>query len=349
MPDQSDMSLEPLRARFDRIARRRGRLGAPQVLLRAPGVEFTYGDQSTPFHAASIGKLATGAIVLQLARGEAFGLDTGIDALLPAREIAGLFAPGSRPPTVLELLRHTSGAADYFEGDRGRRNGLVRVVAAQPDRVWTPAEMLDFAREHHRPVGVPGERFRYSDTGYVLLGRLIEEVGGAAYHEAVRDRIVEPLGLERTFLPGLTSPARGEDRLAPCYVGRDDLSASGALSCGWAGGGIAATPADLIAFSEALHGGRLVTPRELAIMTDVRSRVRSGIHYGAAMMELRFDGFSPLLRGLPRPVGHLGSLATYLFHDRARGAHLVMNFHARREISRAIRAAITVESVLGSR
>ena len=65
----------------------------------------------------------------------------------------------------------------------------------------------------------------------------------------------------------------------------------------------------------------------------------------AAILALR-QTFSPLLRGLPRPIGHLGSLATYLFHDPASGTHLVMNFHARREMSRAIRSAIAVESML---
>lgn len=338
--------VEPrLREHFDRVTRRRGGLGAPQIALRGPDVEFAYGDQQTPFHAASIGKLFTAVIVMQLVEAGRLALDSRIDELLPAATVRGLFAADAPSPTVLELLQHYSGAADYFEGRRGAR--LIDEVAANPDRVWTPEEMLDFARERLGPIADPGRRFRYSDTGYVLLGLAIEEIVGEAYHDAVSTRIVEPLGLERTFLPRLTAPARGDRRIAPCYLGRQDLSGTAALSCGWAGGGVAATPGELLRFGEALHGGELIGEESLAVMRAMRGRVRAGIHYGAGMMQLRFDGFSPMLRGMPRPLGHLGSLSTALLYDPGSRSHLVMNFHARREMSRSVRSAIAVARVLG--
>lgn len=336
--------LAPRLERYlDGLTAKRGALGAPQVRLLGPGIDVAYGDQELPFHAASVGKLFTGVVVLQLVSEGELQLDAPIDEILPASRLKGLLASGVAAPTVLQLLQHVGGVADYYESDLGRRNGIVHELAADPHQVWTPDALLDFTRDHKRPIAEPGRRFRYSDTGFVLLGKAIDAVSGMRYHETVAARIIKPLELRRTFLPRLTEPLEGEARIAACYNGRHDLSQTNALSCGWAGGGVASTPADLVRFSRALHGGELLARSEYAVMTDIRNRVRAGIHYGAAMMELRFDGFSPMLRGYPRPVGHLGSLGTYLFHDRERGTHLAMNFHSRREISRSIRAAIAIE------
>lgn len=333
----------------DRMTARRRGLGTPQMRIVGPGLHADYGDQDTPFHAASIGKLFTGVVVLALAAEREVTLDSRVDEVLPSRMVKGLVYPGATPPSILQLLRHEGGVPDYYEDEGWRRNGLVRVIAADPQRVWTPDALLDATRERKRPKTRPGERFLYSDTGYVLLGKIIEAVTGKTYHRVVTERIIEPLNLKRTFLPRLTTPIEGEATLAPCYLGTRDLSLTHALSCGWAGGGVASTPGDLVRFSQALHGGELLAQPEYRVMTDIQHRVRPGIHYGAALMQLRFEGFSPLLRGYARPIGHLGSLGTYLFYSQEHGTHLAMNFHSRREISRSIRAAIAIEGMLRKR
>lgn len=333
-----------LERHLDRVTKRRGPLGAPQIALRGPGTAYRYGDQDTAFHAASIGKLFTGVVVMQLADEGLLGLDAQVDTLLPGHVFEGLFRADAPSPTVLDLLQHFSGAADYFEGRRGA--SVLQELLADPQRVWTPMDLLDFARDRLRPVGRPGERFHYSDTGFVLLGLIIEEVTGRSFHAVVHERIIEPLGLTRTFLPRLTAPAEGDATLASIRIAGREFSDVPALSCAWAGGGVASTTSDLLAFSEALHGGRLVSDRHLRLMSTPRGRVRAGIHYGAAMMQLRYEGFSPLLRGRSRPLGHLGSTGTALFFDPAGGTHLVMNFHSRSEMSRLIRTAIAVQTLV---
>jgi len=344
----TDPATARLQRQLDRIAERRqrkgGRLPAPQLALCGPQVDFAYGDQDQAFLAASITKLFTGVIVLQLVESGRLALDTPVDRLLPAESTAGLFHPAAPAPTILDLLQHYSGAADYFEGTR--RVSVAAELLRDPERTWTPAQLLDFSRTYQHPIGRPGERFRYSDTGFVLLGLIIEVVTGRAFHEVMHERIIEPLELTRTFLPRLTEPAEGDTTLAPLYMRGQELSTAPALSCAWAGGGIASTTTDLMTFSEALHGGRLVSAEHLELMATPRGRVRGGIHYGAAMMELRFEGFSPLLRGQSRPLGHLGSTGTSLFYDPASRTHLVMNFHAREEMPRLIRTAIAVHMAL---
>jgi D-alanyl-D-alanine carboxypeptidase len=64
------------------------------------------------------------------------------------------------------------------------------------------------------------------------------------------------------------------------------------------------------------------------------------------MMQVRFDGFSPLLRGFPRPIGHIGVLATHMFHDPVHDADIVLNFASTRQMTRSFRTLIRIEQEL---
>ncbi|WP_394554488.1 serine hydrolase domain-containing protein [Agromyces sp. MMS24-JH15] len=332
-----------------RVTTRRGILGAPLVAVSAPelGLEYRFGDPAGRFHAASIGKAFTATLVMQLVEQGAFGVDTPIAALLPAHEFDGLFAEGADAPTVHHLLTHTSGAADYFDGPVTSGRGMRDLVVAEPDRLWTPADLLEFSRRRQRPVGRPGERFAYSDTGYVLLGRIVEEQAGLAFHEALHERILSPLGLRDTSMPFRSEAASGASDLRPFRLGRHEVSGSRSISCAWSGGGIVSTPDDLVAFSRALHAGRLISPEHVGYLAEPRHRFRVGLRYGAGHMQVRFGGFSPFLAGLPRPVGHLGVLATHLWHDPVHDAEIVLDFASTREMTRSFRTLIRIEQELG--
>lgn len=351
---------------LDRVTARRGTLGAPQVAVRAPrlGIDYRFGDQATRFHGASVGKLFTATLVMQAVAAGAFTVDTPLTALLPRDELAGLFdASGSTDAaggaTVHHLLTHTAGVADYFDGPVTSGRTLLELVVDEPDRFWTPRDLLDFSRERQRPVGRPGQRFRYSDTGYILLGRLLEEVMGRAFHDLLHERIFDPVDMADSFLMFHSRPARdggpalppapgplGGTAVAPVRLGRREVTDHRSLSCDWAGGGIATTPPDLLAFSEALHRGRLISAEHLAYLAEPRNRFRPGIRYGAGTMEVRFEGLSPFLRGLPRPVGHIGILATHVWHDPVHDAEIALNFGSTREMVRSFRTLIEIERAL---
>ena len=64
------------------------------------------------------------------------------------------------------------------------------------------------------------------------------------------------------------------------------------------------------------------------------------------MMQVRFEGFSPFLRGMPRPIGHIGVLGTHLFHDPVHDAEIVLNFGSTREMVRSFRTLIEIERLL---
>ncbi|KRB38753.1 serine hydrolase domain-containing protein [Microbacterium sp. Root180] len=336
----------------DGFARRRGALPAPQVLVRAPGIEFACGDRDRRFHAASVGKMLTATLAFQLAESGALDLDAPLPSLLPASEVAGLFVRGgtdaAAAATPRHLLTHTSGVADYFGGPNDAGESFAERVTRRPDERFLPSDLLAFSREHQRPVGVPGERFSYSDTGYVLLARVIEELGGDPLGAQLHERILEPAGMDASCLlfhtmPGgaasVAQPGAALD-LAPILIDGVDLSRAESLSCDWGGGGIVTTVDDLHRFAAAWHGGALIGEASRAAMATIAHRFRNGIHYGAGLMQLRYGGFFPLLAGLPRTVGHLGVTGAHLFSEPVRDITIVLNLHSTAEMTRSFQLHI---------
>ncbi|BDZ65157.1 serine hydrolase domain-containing protein [Agromyces mangrovi Wang et al. 2018] len=350
---------ERLSAAVAKYARDDSGPGVPQVAVRAErlGIDARVGDPAGRFHVASVGKLFTATVAMQLAERGDLDLDAPLTTLLPADELAGLFTSDGTDHAAeaapRQLLAHTSGVADYFEDRVADGPRLNRLLVDEPDRSWAPADLLAVTRERQHPVARPGATFHYSDTGYVLLGRILEERTGTAFHDLLHERVFTPLGMDDTFLPYRSraandgpGPVDVDPGILPVRLGRTDIAGFRSLTIDWAGGGVASTPDDLVAFSEALHGGRLVTPATLATMTTMQHRFRPGIHYGTGMMQLRFGEFSPFLRRYPRPVGHTGILATHVFHDPVQDAHLVVNFGATTAMRRSVLAVIAIERML---
>lgn len=346
-------TVQSLHASLERVARRQPDLPPPQVVVRAPGWDFESGDVDRPFHAASVGKVMTATLIAMLIEGGSLDADTSIGRVLPGEDIAGLpAAPGTdtaRDVTVEHLLTHTSGLPDYFEPPRGSSTAASTTSVAQdPQRRWTPQELLAEVR-HLPPVGRPGERFSYGDTAYVLLGRIAEEVTGEAFSALLASRIYERAGMTRSSTP--YGDARTPEDLAdldvqPFWIGPHELSRALAVSLDWAGGGIVAPAEDLIRFQEALHGEQLVSRSTLAWMARRRHRMRPGIHYGAGLVTVRFGGFFPLLRGLPEPIGGLGSFATHMFYYPQHRAHVVLNFHADKRMQGSFQTHIRIAQII---
>lgn len=336
----------------DRAARHRRDLPAPQILLRARGVEFASGDRDRALHPASAGKIMTATLAMQHAERGALDLDAPLPRVLRRSDWNGLFVRDdvdlATSVTTRHLMQHTSGVADYFEGRSSAPESFLQQVTRDRDHRWTPAELLNYTRRWQRPVGIPGQRFEYSDTGYVLLARVIEEAGGATLGAQLHERILGPAGMDRSCLMFYTSPGGGPSPthpgaafdIAPMIIGRADLSRAESLSCDYGGGSVVTTLDDLLRFDDAWRGGALVGPESIAFMADTHSRFRPGIHYGAGLMQLRYGGLSPLLAGMPPMTGHLGVTGVHLFTGG--GVQLVMNFHGTREMRRSFATHVSL-------
>ncbi|GAA3629541.1 hypothetical protein GCM10022200_10270 [Microbacterium awajiense] len=353
--ERTERLTDQLRRVVARADRARGKRDLPsaQVLVTAPGFEFASGDRARRFHSASVGKLVTAIRAMQLAETGALDLDAPVTELLPGAEWRGLFVVDgrdrAREATPWHLLTHTSGVADYFEGRADTGIPFEREIADHPDRRWSPDDLLDYTRRHQRPVGVPGGRFSYSDTGYVLLARILEEAGGASLGEQFHRDVFAPTGMTESALlfhtlpggaPSTSATPAADLDIAPLWIGRAELSRATSLSCDWGGGGVVTTLDDLDRLLAAWGAGRLVPASVRDRMIAGNGRFRPGIRYGAGAMTVRYGGLSPFLFGMPHAHGHLGVTAAHAFRVPQAGVNVVLNLHSTREMVRSFRLHI---------
>lgn len=157
-------------------------------------------DTNTPIHITdhmrigSVTKTFTATVVLQLVDEYKLGLDDPVGKYVPQ-------VPNGANITVRQLLNMTSGLFNVTED-----NGLIRAMDAQPEKVWTDQELLGITFAHP-PYFPPGGGFDYSNTNYLLLGMIAEQVGGAPLAELMRQRIFDRLGMRDTILPSRESSA----------------------------------------------------------------------------------------------------------------------------------------------
>lgn len=306
-----------------------------------------------PFHVASIGKLFTATIILQMAEEGKMNLDDPIADHIQAEILEGLFifecADHSSKVTFRHLLAHTSGVADYF-GDPVIGNGtskdndltMQQSLITEKDRFWLPEELVAFSKDNQLAVGKPGESYHYSDTGYVLLGLLIETIEGKSFEAVIHDRIFNPVGMKHSYMALRSQPeSAGMKPLADLWLLGEELGESRSLSADWAGGGVISTLEDLRLFSQALNGGQLISSESQEVLFSNENKFQPGIYTGTGGMSLRFKEFFPLLE-LPEARGHIGILSTHLFYDKETDTHIVMNFGSDAKMVDSFKALIEV-------
>lgn len=220
---------------------------------------------------ASVTKQYTAASILALAEDGKLSLDDSLSTFLPDFPIGEV--------TVHQLLNHTSGIksytniAGYMDSERIREDldtaGLIAVFADEPP---------DFA---------PGEQWAYNNSGYVLLGAIIEQVSGKPWNDFIRERLLEPLEIDSTdayadstVLPGRVSGYAGpadEPRNAS-YLSMTQPHAAGALM---------SAAIDVDRWQRALHGGRVLSDAmyERMIEPDPAAEEAYGGHaYGYGLL-----------------------------------------------------------------
>jgi len=258
------------------------------------------------FRAGSLTKTFVATAVLQLVGEGKVKLDDPASRYLPQ------FGLGERI-TVRMLLQHTSGLFDYtgdVNSDGSVEPGIPLSGQEFVDKrfhTYRKQDLVKFALS--KPARfAPGTNWSYSNTNYVLAGLLIENVTGTDWAEQVERRILRPLGLRNTSLPGTNPNIPGPH--AHGYLGYQHGGAQRVvditrqnLSWGNAAGEIISTTADLDKFITALLGGKLLAPAQLAEMRRVRPLSPAGA-YGLGLAQVKFPcGISVL--------GHNGGIQGY--------------------------------------
>lgn len=229
------------------------------------------------FRVGSITKTFVATVALQLVGEGRLRLDDTVEAWLP-----GVIPDGHRI-TVRHLLNHTSGLYDY-----------VRTLPMPPGpefldnrwRTWTAAELIQRAVANPPTFEPPGSAYAYSNTTYLLLGQIVEEVTGRSYGEEIERRVIRPLRLLGTALPGTSPRIRGPHPHGYVPTLQDgemhlvDYTEMNPSVMG-AGGEMISTTSDLNRFFVALLGGRLLPGH---LLDEMRTQgVEGGRMYGLGL------------------------------------------------------------------
>ena len=212
--------------------------------------------QNGTFRIGSVTKPFVSTVVLQLAGEGKVDLDAPVGRYLPGL-IDGRI-------TVRQLLQHTSGLYDYTEA-------LPLDPAGFPSiryKTWDSRELV--AISVARPLGFePGTQHSYSNTNYVVAGLLIEKITGRPYARAVEQRILKPLRLNDTSLPGnrVDVPGPHAHGYFPDAAGKPVDVTRLNPSWGGAAGEMISTTRDLDTFLAALLGGKLLRPSQQQELT----------------------------------------------------------------------------------
>jgi D-alanyl-D-alanine carboxypeptidase len=319
--------------------------------LPAMGVDYAF-SSTTPaqkFHSASVGKLVTAVLTYKAVEQGSISLNTPIHRVLEQGVLDRLFLyeglDYQSEVTVEHLLSHTSGINDYFESATFDGASFVDEVIKRPDTIWMPMDLLEYTRTKQRAVGMPGRKFFYSDTGYVLLGLLLESIYGMPFGQALQKHIFEPAGMKDTCLC-FHSEHFDPSQLAPMYLNGTDVRLFPSLSCDFSGGGLSTTTADLLRFLRQLQNGQLISDGSLTAMARFTHRYRQGMVYGVGMMQLRFEQFFFLLKGLPRLQGHLGVTGVHAWYDPGSGASYVLNVGNTKDIAGSFKLLIKILQIV---
>ncbi len=194
------------------------------------------------FRIASMSKTFTATLVMQLVEQGRLSLDARLRDFFP-KEFVRKVHPRASAITLAHLLNHTAGLWDFAMSDAW---GVE--LRGDPGKFRHPDAILEWAVTHGQPAGDVGAGHIYSDTGYVILGHVLQRVTGVAYKTLCRRRIFKPLRMEQTWLEGHEEPLT---TLSHSYSGRwDGLQLNG--SADWAAGGHVSTVDDLARFVRGL-------------------------------------------------------------------------------------------------
>jgi CubicO group peptidase (beta-lactamase class C family) len=241
----------------------------------------------TVFRIGSITKQFTAALVLRLVEQQKLGLDDEIGTYLPQTAALGKV-------TIRQLLEHTGGVHDYpTDPDfHAVASGLTLTTLID----FIVSKPLDFA---------PGTEWRYSNSGYILLGALVEKLYGQPYTQLVDD-LVRPLGIGVRVCPDEPSPP-GEARGYTTQDGKLVPSMHVHMVGAYSAGALCATAADLVTWNESLAQGKVVSMDSYkAMLTPAHLPDGKFAPYGMAM---QLDQVDQHLR-----CGHSGGIAGFSAH-----------------------------------
>ncbi len=241
----------------------------------------------TKFMIASVTKQFTAMLIMQLVAEKKLGLHKSISTYLP-----GYPKENGEQITIHQLLTHSSGISDIQNDEKKFR----------------PKEMVNqFSNE---PLQfTPGERFEYSNSGYTLLGYIIETITDKPYEEVLQDKILNPLNMKNTGFykhrPIINNMSSGYNKSWGNYFDIDYSDASSA----YAAGGIYSTVEDMFLWDQALNTETLLPKKYIDLIFTKHIPASFGGHYGYGweLTEKPIGNTTEMIE----TIGHSGTISGY--------------------------------------
>lgn len=249
-----------------------GRSGVANLRTKAPM------PRNGRFRIASLTKSLVSTVIMQLAEEDQLGLDRPVGTWLPD------VTPRADKITVRQLLNQTSGMNDYIN------NPEFKDPTVYGKRTYSPEQLVQYANDLG-PVAQPGEKFSYSNAGYIVLGMLVEKVTGHSLGDEISQRVLRPARMTHSYLP-ITDPHIHGTHADGYYLPADaaptdkpQLVTELNPSFAWAAYGLVSDTRDVNRFYHALFGGRLVSSASLAQMRTGPSTTEAPVfpHYGLGL------------------------------------------------------------------
>lgn len=281
------------------------------------------GDTSldSSYFIASITKMFTAAVVMQLVDEGRLDLDAPIQRYLPHLQLDGIHVHKgidySQKIKVYQLIHQTSGLADYYE------DGLIEDVKHNRDHAYNINDVLKMVRDK-KPSNTPDSgKSYYSDTNYQLLGAIIEAITECPLSQVFQKRIFETLQLDDTYVFDHT--LKQSDPL-PLYNKNKGLNIPLAMSSMASDGGIVSNLSDSLRFLRSYFAGELFDSTHFNLIYQWNA-LFFPMQYGYGLMRFKLPRWMTLFRHTPELIGHSGSSGSFAFYAPEKDLYIVGTFN----------------------
>jgi D-alanyl-D-alanine carboxypeptidase len=244
---------------FDRLAEKNKAMGSltiakdgQVIYTRAIGYSQINGTEKKPstvatrFRAGSIAKMFTAAMIFQFVEEGKIKLTDTLDKFFPQ-------IPNAKKITIAHILAHRSGIHS-FTSDPDFPSWMMKPK--------TKDEMLAIIAKG-KPDFEPGEKMTYSNAGYILLGYIVEKLGGKPYQDTLKERITSKIGLKDTYFGTGNTEINRNESFSYKYAGDWKQETETHLSIPGGAGALISTPSDLVKFIQALFDLKLISQESL--------------------------------------------------------------------------------------
>ena len=287
---------DSIRLKLDSLVQNMARVGKCRITVRVtdPKEQSFYSgydgrqgqvisDFSQLVEIGSCSKMFTATGILQLVEQKKIGLEDKLADLLDQPELLeGLMVTDSADylgeVRLKNLLNHTSGLPEYFLDDDELEVGIHGDSTLR----FTPEQLVRMAKRLHEPQFRPGEKFKYTNTNYILLGMILEQHTGTSYQDYIRQNILSKADLDHTLFPSVentTGRAAGHWHGAPSEIPATLAGAAGEL---------VSTLDDMDGFIRAWGRGEFYTSPEMMqqLRTEYFKPMGGGLSYGLGVIDL---------------------------------------------------------------